>query len=212
MCTLYCCRLQTIHSGICHIRCPQCSGMAFWRAHRYDLVHIPKNQLPLFLELLKKEARRILWIADSQFGKNRYLLDRFPQLPKSSSSVGIVDCPSCGFQKAQTIKWPQDAYFQIDVRGHTLWAYCKQHMLDILAFLQSKQRDAFVRNFSQKLKKQNTENKKNNPESIIPPLYPFETFRFAQASESFLRLPHPFICAKNREDITRKIMKLLNQL
>lgn len=52
--------------------------------------------------------------------------------------AGRISCLSCGLVQDSEITWPNDAYFKVDVRGHILWAWSKNHAVEIRDYLNSK--------------------------------------------------------------------------
>lgn len=45
---------------------------------------------------------------------------------------GSCLCDACGRRRAHRLAWPADAYFQIEHKGHTLWAW-NRHLAEVLA-------------------------------------------------------------------------------
>lgn len=55
--------------------------------------------------------------------------------------TGSMVCQSCGLRRKHVLSWPQDAYFTIDYKGQTLWAYDRSHAVELLDYIRSKNRD-----------------------------------------------------------------------
>jgi hypothetical protein len=53
----------------------------------------------------------------------------------------VTKCTNCHEIAIREVTWPEDAYFQWDIRGHTLWAWNREHAQVLLDFLGSKERD-----------------------------------------------------------------------
>jgi hypothetical protein len=53
----------------------------------------------------------------------------------------VTKCSNCHEIAVREVAWPEDAYFQWDIRGHTLWAWNREHAQVLLDFLGSKERD-----------------------------------------------------------------------
>ena len=48
---------------------------------------------------------------------SRYLYRSWP------TDRGSVVCPSCRLHRKHVLRWPEDAWFQVEYRGSTLWAF-----------------------------------------------------------------------------------------
>ena len=53
---------------------------------------------------------------------------------------GVTACAFCKTLAKHTLDWPQDAYFQIDYKGQTLWAYDRSYALKLLEYIKSNDR------------------------------------------------------------------------
>ena len=63
------------------------------------------------------------------------------------SWAGRLTCLGCGLNGRHEVDWPREAFFQLDYRGETLWAFDRAMMDDILAYLTAGvDRDAVRRN------------------------------------------------------------------
>lgn len=51
------------------------------------------------------------------------------------SWAGRLSCLACGLNRTHEVDWPREAFFQIDYRGETLWAFDRAMMVEILAYL-----------------------------------------------------------------------------
>lgn len=56
---------------------------------------------------------------------------------------GVVSCRECHRVAAHVLRWPDDAFFQWDVRGTRLWAAHAEHARVLLQYIGSSQRDPF---------------------------------------------------------------------
>jgi hypothetical protein len=54
---------------------------------------------------------------------------------------GVVRCDSCYHSRAHTLNWPDDAYFQWDIRGDILWAWSADHARILLDYISGKERN-----------------------------------------------------------------------
>lgn len=89
---------------------------------------------------------------------SRFVEERFPQLVRwddpdnairtgyahklRSNVLGIFACPACGQVRRHILEWPAEAYFTCAVRGETLWAWNREHLLQIRDFIQKEHRPA----------------------------------------------------------------------
>jgi hypothetical protein len=61
-----------------------------------------------------------------------------------SSMHGTILCRHCGCNRAHVLNWPQDAFYQVDIKGNVLWAYSRGHALRILDHIARKDRPARI--------------------------------------------------------------------
>ncbi|MEP3890427.1 MAG: hypothetical protein ABJN69_08155 [Hellea sp.] len=54
--------------------------------------------------------------------------------------AGTVYCIPCGLRRKHQLVWPSEAYFQIDYKGHVLWAFNRRSAAELKDFIQSKER------------------------------------------------------------------------
>ncbi|WP_193368082.1 hypothetical protein [Pelagibius marinus] len=89
-------------------------------------------------------------------------------------SAGSVTCHACGCRRMHTLKWPDEAYFQIDYKGKVLWAFDRESATVLLDYVRSetRQRDGKWKAF-------------------------------------LLHIPSHFLKKKGREEISKKLGKLL---
>lgn len=63
------------------------------------------------------------------------------------SWAGRLSCLACGLNRTHEVNWPHEAFFQLEYRGETLWAFDRAMMVDICAYLTAGvDRDAVRRN------------------------------------------------------------------
>ena len=97
--------------------------------------------------------------------------------------LGVVLCSFCNIRQKHELNWPDDAYFQIDYKGETLWAYNRSYAIKLRDYIASDDR------------------KKRHPASTEPYIF----------QDRFLRkIPEHFQTAKARGDIVRKLNKILH--
>lgn len=54
---------------------------------------------------------------------------------------GAIACAQCHLRRKHLLLWPNDAYFSIHYRAHTLWAFNVDSAIELLDFLSAKERD-----------------------------------------------------------------------
>jgi len=52
-------------------------------------------------------------------------------------NTGVLHCRKCLRRKKHKLNWPADAYFKIDFKGQTLWAYDRKYALMLLEYIES---------------------------------------------------------------------------
>ncbi len=52
-------------------------------------------------------------------------------------SEGVLVCSFCKTLEKHKLDWPRDAYFQLEYKGKTLWAYDRSYALKLLAYIRS---------------------------------------------------------------------------
>ncbi len=52
---------------------------------------------------------------------------------------GSVRC-SCGLRQKHTLNWPLEAYYQVEYRGHGLWAFHREAAIDLRNYVASEHR------------------------------------------------------------------------
>lgn len=48
---------------------------------------------------------------------------------------GALQCNACGARRSHHVAWPRDAYYQIEHRGHVLWAWHRDHAEVLASYL-----------------------------------------------------------------------------
>lgn len=69
-----------------------------------------------------------------------YCWKKPPQSYKTSDA-GIVSCARCVGRRAHTLTWPADAYYQFQLPQGLLWAWSRDGVTALIAFLESAERD-----------------------------------------------------------------------
>lgn len=60
---------------------------------------------------------------------------------RSGWPVGSIRCASCHTRARHELCWPDEAYFSIAYRNHVLWAFHREYAIDLMQYLQSKERN-----------------------------------------------------------------------
>jgi len=88
--------------------------------------------------------------------------------------------------KKHNLKWPEEAYFQINYKGQVLWAFDRKYALKLLSYIESKERKKRIVGYSGK---------------------PWNTII---SQDWFLRhIPEHFQTAKARPEIVKKLKSIL---
>lgn len=130
-------RLERLRSeGVLAVACPTCGSEGTF--------HRP------FAWLTGAEAQRakadpeIIGVAESR----GYVIELYPEVflwsdPDRTEAagagghrVGVLSCLSCRHHDKHRIRWPQDLYFQVSVKGRELVAYTRQHAEENLELLE----------------------------------------------------------------------------
>ena len=129
------------------IKCPDCADRArfqepFEFLSRNDIS--PNETRPYHQwggwTVVERFPSQINWKAPS--GSSQYLrgggssgAGGYPLLTN-----GLVQCSNCHSNRKHKLSWPNDAYWQWDIRGEILWAWDKNHALIILSFVKETSR------------------------------------------------------------------------
>lgn len=141
------------------IQCPRCQSHAVFQYVQTCRI-AKKVDLPFFES---STSFRIEW---RQNGGNRYrvaahyrgldnAIENAGELPEgyttgmwsrvsipyaSDALSGVAFCANCQRHSRHTLEWPTDAWFQLDYRGQTLWAYDRASALKLLRYIESDSR------------------------------------------------------------------------
>lgn len=99
---------------------------------------------------------------------------------KLGETWGICRCGTCGHADKHRLDWPADAYYIASIRGRTLWAWTRAHVVALRAFVAREKRDR----------------------RALAAL-PYGIARYVK------RVPHEFLFAKNRSEVVKKLDRLL---
>jgi hypothetical protein len=54
--------------------------------------------------------------------------------------LGTISCAACGLLRKHNLDWPKEAFYQVTIRGRTLWAYNRNYAVELQEFIQSTDR------------------------------------------------------------------------
>lgn len=142
------------------VACPECGKEAAHESARWAAIRLKKD-IPFF-----KRSRVFEYVHDpSPTGFSHFAL-YFPRLhgpveavgklpegykPEDwspsrygtpfHSRLGTIYCPACGLLRRHCLDWPKEAFYQVDIRGRTLWAFNRAYAQELQDYIQSKDRD-----------------------------------------------------------------------
>jgi hypothetical protein len=93
---------------------------------------------------------------------------------------GICRCGACGYHAAHQLQWPTDAYYTASIRGRTLWAWTRDHVVALRNFVASERRH------------------RRELDDL-----PYGIARYVK------RIPAEILFAKNRAEVVKKLDRLL---
>jgi hypothetical protein len=102
--------------------------------------------------------------------------------------TGKLTCKACGLNGKATISWPEDAYYQFDINGQTVWAWNREYLLLLKDWVAAKVR--------------------NEDDLFSLELYPDPKVRWPYI-HFLANLPKFIVLNKNRDRIVKKILGLL---
>jgi hypothetical protein len=122
------------------VRCRECGGPAVFEPAR---TFVPGAA--------GRELRDDPSVVGVEFGRG-FLRNRFPYLfPRRTGplghfghfdgAAGVVTCARCVSRCAHQLAWPSEAYYLLEHRGATLWAWNREYLVMIRDFIASQQRD-----------------------------------------------------------------------
>lgn len=148
---------------ILDIRCPKCGGDA-----RFEFGEVVKIKLrgdvPFFRDSHLFEYRQVVdscghrWHAAIYYaalhGGSTEAISGLPEGYQPSdwdhskylrwgyTVIGAYACRSCHDVRRHDLSWPTDAFFQIDYRGETLWAFHRESAIALQKYIAASHRDA----------------------------------------------------------------------
>ncbi len=128
---------------IFEIRCPRCSGLARFE-DPYEFIGVPTPkvnsplwQLPRYSTWFVREKFPSLfpWKGSDEYAKQLHAWFRDDLRP------GVALCSQCGEARVHRLRWPQDAFWQWEVRGQVLWAFSRRHAVVLREFINRTHRE-----------------------------------------------------------------------
>jgi hypothetical protein len=55
-------------------------------------------------------------------------------------NIGSVRCQQCHYRSIKAINWPNEAYYNVEIKGQTLWSFNTDSTLELRAYIHSKDR------------------------------------------------------------------------
>ncbi|HVG00907.1 MAG TPA: hypothetical protein VND68_13795 [Chloroflexia bacterium] len=120
--------------GPFNVRCPRCGGKAEYDLP-FDLYTATKGEPPGEERPLHRWGG---WLVAEKYPSVKPWDDAADGI---SESDGVVKCSACHLVKEHRLRWPQDAFYQWEIRGNTLWAFNVEHAYVLKDFLGGKERD-----------------------------------------------------------------------
>lgn len=133
----------------CAVRCPRCQGraivdepFAFFIAsegmpdtggrpcHRWGGWYVVEKYPALLPWKSPRGSEQALSTANSRRETGHYV-------PRHT---GIVKCTRCHLVAIHLVRWPDDAFYQWEIRGVTLWAWSREHAHVLLTYLAGSER------------------------------------------------------------------------
>ncbi|MEP6341684.1 MAG: hypothetical protein ABJ275_00045 [Maricaulaceae bacterium] len=74
------------------------------------------------------------------FSPENFTNKPFYYYSRRNASRGVIVCNSCDFRRLHKLSWPNDAYFKINYKTETLWAFNREMVIVILNYLKSSDR------------------------------------------------------------------------
>jgi hypothetical protein len=119
------------------VRCPSCT-----RCSTFEFVACVKIarlvDVPFFKRSKQFEYRLF---QGSWAGQNWKCWEHSRYLVRSHGlDLGSITCANCGYRRRHDLRWPEDAFFQIEYRSKTLWAFHRESAMELRAFIAAPQR------------------------------------------------------------------------
>jgi hypothetical protein len=115
----------------------------FKRSRWFQYVNIPNptgaSHFAVFFARFSGGLERIGKLPDG-YAPQAWAPSKYLKLYRASM-LGTVFCAACGLLRKHNLTWPEDAFYKVDIRGRTLWAWNRAYALDTLEYLAQKDRD-----------------------------------------------------------------------
>lgn len=139
------------------ITCPNCQGHAHFFFAKFIKIRHKKDDVlfqthPLFDHIIIKNSygiteRNAVYypnlygikpLTDDDMPEHYHCCDLYYHYNNKS---GVCVCQNCGIRKKYELNWQKDAYYQTTIKNQVLWAFDKEHLLNIKKFIQSNHRN-----------------------------------------------------------------------
>ena len=134
------------------VECPNCRSEAFFALAK--MVRIRKREIPffnnskLFEYVIDKQhiygyphwavrfhglvVSRAITVDDIPEGYDPNLWNPTDYAAGRRHKLGTIVCPNCHLRRKHELDWPNDAYFQTELKGHRLWAYDRASLVELI--------------------------------------------------------------------------------
>jgi hypothetical protein len=132
-----------------HVRCRRCGKRGVFEQLYEFLTEEPSDEARPTHRwggwyVVEKYPSVLAWTPPKQ---SQQVLYRWPGreiLGTTTRARGVAKCEQCHLVAAHDLAWPDDAYYQWEVRGQTLWAWSAEHAVALREYLASEDRDPTV--------------------------------------------------------------------
>lgn len=62
----------------------------------------------------------------------------------ADGALGVVSCAKCVSRYAHTLSWSADAFYRVEYRGESLWAWNREYLVIVRDFIASPARDTYA--------------------------------------------------------------------
>lgn len=147
------------------VRCPNCTGPAdfrfatavhvgeknaafFERSSDFEVVrgHDPNGSFfsaALFFHGLSRPLEQLGQLPEPFTPRDWSARKYFPRA-RGFENRGSIRCGRCLSQRKHTLRWPSDAFYQIEYSGKVLWAYDRGSCLALVSFIESSSRNMSI--------------------------------------------------------------------
>ncbi|EKR91219.1 hypothetical protein LEP1GSC163_3463 [Leptospira santarosai str. CBC379] len=146
------------------VRCPQCLRNAIFEfaeirriEKKIDILYFKESDKFDYLQFVDSCGHK--WHAAAYFiglhGSNTAAISNLPVGYKPTDwehskyyvrlldryDHGSIVCSSCGYRSKHVLNWPDDAYYQIEIKNKKLWAFNFDSYAELIKYIESKDRN-----------------------------------------------------------------------